>query len=89
MTQKNIDKLETMAQDFLQYRYKVWLLGGKRDADWNFYKGACRMIEAFGGSWQRRFKGGSDDDIKKYSHTVFFPDNRLCENLDENAWKDE
>ena len=51
MTQKNIDKLETMAQDFLQYRYRIWLLGGKRDADWNFYEGACKMIEAFGGSW--------------------------------------
>ena len=88
MTQKNIDKLETMAQDFLQYRYKVWLLGGKRDADWNFYEGACKMIEAFGGSWRRNFKGGDEDDIKNYSHTVFFPDNRLCESLNEDAWKD-
>ena len=88
MTQKNIDKLETMAQDFLQYRYKVWLLGGKRDADWNFYEGACRMIEAFGGSWRRNFKDGNENDINNYSHAVWFPDNRLCENLDENAWKD-
>ena len=89
MTQKNIDKLETMAQDFLQYRYRIWLLGGKRDADWNFYEGACKMIEAFGGSWRRHFKGGDEDDIKNYSHTVWFPDNRLCENLNEDAWKDE
>ena len=88
MTQKNIDKLETMAQDFLQYRYRIWLLGGKRDADWNFYEGACRMIEAFGGGWRRSFKDGDKDDIKNYSHTVWFPDNRLCENLNEDAWKD-
>lgn len=88
MTQKNIDKLETMAQDFLQYRYRIWLLGGKRDADWNFYEGACRMIEAFGGSWRRSFKDGDKDDIKNYFHTVWFPDNRLCENLNEDAWKD-
>ena len=46
------------------------------------------MIEAFGGSWRRNFKGGDEDDIKNYSHTVFFPDNRLCENLNEDAWKD-
>ena len=89
MTQKNIDKLETMAQDFLQYRFKVLLLGGERDADRLFYEGACKMIEAFGGTWQRKFKGGDEDDIKNYSHRVFFPDNRLCENLNEDAWKDQ
>ena len=52
MTQKNIGKLEIMAQDFLQYRYKMWLIFDKRDVDWNFYQGACKMIEAFGGSWR-------------------------------------
>ena len=89
MNKKNIEKLETMAQDFLQYRYKMWLFGKKRDADWNFYKGACAMIEAFGGTWQRNFKGGDENDIKNYSHSVWFPDNRLCESLEENTWKDE
>ena len=87
MTQNNIDKLETMAQDFLQYRYKVWLLGDKRDADWNFYEGACKMIEAFGGSWRRNFKGGDEDDIKNYSHTVWFPSNDTCQRLNEDVWK--
>lgn len=88
MTQKNIDKLETMAQDFLQYRFKVWLLGGERDADRLFYEGACKMIEAFGGTWQRKFKGGDENDIKNYFHKVYFPDNRMCESLIEDAWKD-
>ena len=88
MTQKNVGKLETMAEDFLQYRYKIWLGFGKEAADWNFYDGACAMIAAFGGQWRRNFKGGDEDDIKNYSHTVFFPDNRLCENLNEDAWKD-
>lgn len=88
MDYKNIEKIQTMAQDFLQYRFKVWLLGGERDADRLFYKGACKMIEAFGGIWRRNFKGGDEDNIKNYSHTVFFPDNRVCENLNEDAWKD-
>ena len=69
MTQKNVGKLETMAEDFLQYRYKIWLGFGKEAADWNFYDGACAMIAAFGGQWRRNFKGGDEDDIKNYSHT--------------------
>ena len=88
MDKKNIEKLQIMAQDFLQYRYRMWLFGKKRDADWNFYNGACKMIEAFGGTWQRKFKGGDENDIKNYSHSVWFPDNTMCESLDENAWKD-
>ena len=88
MDKKNIEKLQIMAQDFLQYRYRMWLFGKKRDADWNFYNGACTMIEAFGGTWQRKFKGGDENDIKNYSHSVWFPDNTMCESLDENAWKD-
>ena len=88
MNKNNIEKLQIMAQDFLQYRYKMWFFGKKRDADWNFYQGACKMIEAFGGSWRRIFNGGDEDDIKNYSHAVFFPDNRLCEKLNEDMWKD-
>lgn len=88
MNQKNIEKLQIMAQDFLQYRYKVWLLGGKRDADYNFYNGAYKMIEAFGGTWQRTFKGGDENDIKNYFHKVYFPNDMLCESLNEDMWKD-
>ena len=47
------------------------------------------MLEAFGGTWQRKFKGGDENDIKNYSHKVYFPDNRMCESLIEDAWKDE
>lgn len=89
MTQKNVGKLETMAEDFLQYRYKIWLGFGKEAADWNFYDGACAMIAAFGGQWRRNFKGGDEDDIKNYSHTVWFPSNDTCQRLNEDAWKDE
>lgn len=56
MKKANVEKLQTMAQDFLQYRYKMWLALGKRDADWNYYEGVCDMIAAFGGEWRRRYK---------------------------------
>ena len=91
MTQKNVAKLETMAEDFLQYRYKMWLKFGKRDADWNFYDSACAMIAAFGGQWRRNYHGGDTegtDDIKNYSHTVWFPSNDTCQRLNEDAWKE-
>ena len=89
MTKKNIDKLRIMAQDYLQYRFKIWLCCGERDSDRIFYEGACAMIDAFGGDWKRNFKGGDENDIKNYSHTVWFPSDERCKNLNENAWKDE
>ena len=43
LTNKNLETLETMAQDFLQYRYKIFC-NGRRDPDWAFYEGACAMV---------------------------------------------
>lgn len=91
MKKANVEKLQTMAQDFLQYRYKVWLTLGKRDADWNYYEGACDMIAAFGGEWRRRYKGDATEaaeaDISNYYHTVLFPSDDHCVRLNIDAWK--
>lgn len=92
MKKSNIHKLEEMAQDFLQYRYKMWLRFGKRDADWCHYQGACDMIDAFGGSWKRVYAGDqsqeAEDDIRNYHHIVWFPDDEKCKRLNVDAWKD-
>ncbi len=87
MIKKHEDKLRVMAQDFLQYRYKMYLTMGKRDGDWTFYEGACAMIEAFGGEWKRTYNGNDLDDINNYHHIVWFPDKEKCERLNEDAWK--
>lgn len=92
MKKANVVKLETMAQDFLQYRYRVWLRLGKRDADWAYYQGACDMIAAFGGNWRRNYRGDDTDEssenISNYSHTVWFPSDEHCARLNEDAWKE-
>ena len=92
MKKSNVVKIETLAQDFLQYRYKIWLLDGKRAADWTYYQGACDMITAFGGSWRRNYHGNDTDEssenISNYSHTVWFPKDEYCTRLNENAWKE-
>lgn len=92
MKKANVEKLEIMAAGFLQYRYKMWLTFGKRDADWNFYEGACAMIISFGGDWKRHYKGGDTEDeqnsVENYSHTVWFPSDERCAKLNEDAWKE-
>lgn len=90
MTKKNVEKLEIMAQDFLQYRYRMFC-GARRDADWNYYQGACDMIQAFGGEWKRVYNGGdTEDDMNNpdnYHHIVWFPSKEKIERLNEDAWK--
>lgn len=92
LTNKNLETLETMAQDFLQYRYRIFCSYGRRDADWNFYEGACAMIEAFGGRWIRDFHGDNNDDeqindASYYSHVVIFPNKEKCARLNKDVWK--
>lgn len=92
MTKKNIEKLQIMAQDFLQYRYRIFCTG-RRDADWNYYQGACDMIQAFGGEWKRVYTGkdhGSEDELNNldnYYHIVWFPSKEKIERLNEDVWK--
>ena len=91
LNNKNVEKLEVMVQDFLQYRYTMFC-DGRRDPDWTFYQGACQMIEAFGGEWKRVYKGKdhSEEELNNpdnYYHTVWFPSKERCEQLNENAWK--
>lgn len=91
MKKSSVEKMQIMAQDFLQYRYKMWLCFGKRDADWAHYQGACDMIDAFGGWWKRHYSGDHSEeaqsDIRNYSHTVWFPDDETCKRLNVDAWK--
>lgn len=92
MTKKNIEKLQILAQDFLQYRYSIFCSQGRRDADWNFYEGATSMIAAFGGDWKRFYHGKdhSEEELNNpnnYSHVVWFPNKEACERLNEDAWK--
>lgn len=94
----NIEGLEKMAADFLQYRYRIYLHTRKiHNADWDeeipdwiFYNGACKMIEAFGGEWRRSYRGGESDEEKgdpnNYSHWVIFPNDERCQRLNFDAW---
>ena len=90
MRKSSVEKLQMMAQGFLQCRYKIWLTCGKREADWCHYLGACEMIEAIGGTWKRHYCGDLSDqsrsDIRNYSHTVWFPDDDDCKRLNIHAW---
>lgn len=92
MKKSNVKKLEIMAQDFLQYRYRQFLMS-KHDVDWWYYQGATAMIEAFGGNWRRSYRGKDTEeeknDYNNYSHTVWFPDDNTCDRLNEDAWKDD
>lgn len=70
MRKANVEKLETMAADFLQYRWMIHLTTKKleetgeitrpenaQSPDFLYYNGACAMIQAFGGEWRRDYKG--------------------------------
>lgn len=54
-------------------------------------RGACGMVEAFGGTWRRKYKGGNSEEERNnpdnYLHTVWFPDDETCSRLNEDAWK--
>lgn len=39
MKKANVEKLQIMARDFLQYRYRIFCNMGRRDADWTYYEG--------------------------------------------------
>lgn len=90
MRKSSVEKLQIMAQGFLQHRYRMWLCFGKRDADWAHYQGACDMIVAIGGDWKRHYSGDHSEearsDIRNYSHTVWFPDDDDCKRLNIHAW---
>lgn len=91
MKKKNIEGLEKMAADYLQYRYRMYL-HSKRDADWAHYRGACAMIEAIGGDWRRHYNGTETEEDQQnpanYKHNVILPSDNKCEHLDFNAWEE-
>ena len=99
MKKSNVAGLETMAAGFLQYRYGIYLHVKKVKGlswndpcpDWNYYEGACDMIQAFGGEWRRNYSGADSEeqklDIANYSHWVIFPDDERCKRLNFDAWK--
>ena len=91
LNKKNVEKLEVMSADYLQYRYRIFC-GGRRNPDWVHYQGACQMIEAFGGEWKRHYHGKDESEAElnnpdNYFHTVWFPSKEKCERLNEDAWK--
>lgn len=91
MTKKNIEKLQIMAQDFLQYRYSIYCRN-QRNEDFLHYQGACDMICAFGGEWKRGYTGKDNEtdslnNPENYYHIVWFPSKEKCERLNEDAWK--
>lgn len=90
MLKKNVEGLEKMAGDYLQYRFQMYL-HSKRDADWAHYRGACSMIEAIGGEWRRLYSGDETSeaqlgDIHFYRHWVLFPSDEKCKRLNFDAW---
>lgn len=96
MTKAQTAKLESLAQDFLQYRYTLFLhfrgeYKDKADPNYLHYKGACDMIDAFGGEWRRVYKGDDSEeainDIRNYSHIVRFPDADRINRLNLDRWK--
>lgn len=96
MRKANIQKLQKIAADFLQYRFAMILIAKENNIDPTidtaFYNGACAMIDSFGGEWKRIYNGNDHNkkqlnDIKNYSHIVWFPSDETCEKLNENAWK--
>ena len=48
------------------------------------------MIAAFGGEWRRNYTGGESqaelDDIRNYTHSVWFPSDETCKRLNFDAW---
>ena len=100
MKKAHIQGLETLAADYLQYRYGIYLhtkkvLGNDSDErpspDFIFYDGACKMLEAMGCEWRRHYCGDSTqeslDDIKNYSHSVWFPEKERLDRMNFDAWK--
>ena len=96
MKKTNVQKLEKIAADFLQYRYRIYLIVKKNhvndDADYLVYSGATKMIEAIGGEWKRIYHGKENNqdelnNINNYEHIVWFPTDSTCENLNLNVWK--
>lgn len=103
MKKANVEKLQTMAEGFLQYRWRIHLMTKKMEEegklerlantespDFTYYKGACAMIEAFGGHWRRYYKGDHTpeamNNINNYSHSVWFPSDETCAHMNEHAW---
>ena len=99
MKKANVDKIEVMMGDFLQYRYCIYLRSKelREDKDgaspnYVYYRGACAMIESCGGTWHRNFHGDENkpedlDNPKMYSHTVILPNDDTCARLNVDAWK--
>lgn len=97
MKKKNVKGLEQMAEDYLQYRWGIYLHTKKRCGeeiarpDFVHYSGACDMLGAMGMRWERTYRGNNTqeqlDDISLYSHWVSFPSDEACERLNFDAWK--
>lgn len=95
MLKKNVEGLEKMAADYLQYRYGMYLHAdkaseGKAQPDWTHYNGACDMLAAFGCEWRRHYTGPDTEEgysnINNYSHWVRFPSDDRCKRLNFDAW---
>lgn len=103
MKKVNVEKLQTMAAGFLQYRWRLYLMTKREEEagnlkritnvenpDFVYYKGACTMIEAIGGTWHRYYNGDDTpeelNNISNYSHYVSFPSDETCARLNEHAW---
>lgn len=97
MLKKNVEGLEKMAADYLQYRWGMYLrwakTHGREEAkpDFVHYSGACDMLGAMGATWERTYRGTTPEDLddpKMYSHWVRFPSDEHCKRLNFDAWKD-
>lgn len=98
MLKKNVEGIEKMAADWLQYRWRMYLHAkehrgdDRANPDFVFYCGATEMIQAIGGEWRRNYRGDNSEeqlnDPKNYSHWVMLPSDERCKRLNFNAWEE-
>lgn len=92
-----VDIISEMYAKYLQYLYYIyirtdttgWDYNKGPNPDWVKYENTCRAIEAIGGTWERRYKGVSEEDfndISCYSHIVILPSYEQSLNLDLDSW---
>lgn len=99
MLKRNVQGIEKMMGDWLQYRWRMYLHAKKyRDMeehkanpDFLYYTGACGLIESIGGEWRRNYRGDDSEeqlnDPKYYSHWVILPSDETCKRLNFDAWE--
>lgn len=100
MLKKNVEGIEKMAADWLNYRFRIYLNAKKRHYDGEKYAepafihycGATALIEAIGGEWRRNYRGDNTEEAlnnpENYSHWVLLPSDERCKRLNFNAWED-